>query len=256
MKRDAGAIQKYWNDRAKEDSSAQSTTMDVWLRDIESRVVCEALANYQPLSVIDVGCGDGRTTIKCAEKFPTIQFNGVDYAETMIRNAYANVNSGFNNVNFHVGDILNGLELSADFLFTTRCLINLESWEAQQTALDNICKSVISGGYFLMIENFQESHDSFNSVRSMFGLSHIPVRDHNLFFKTDALLEKLVKYFDTISFVNISSQYYLVSRVIYSKICADNGEIPDYNDAHHELASLLPFLGDFGPTKALLMRKK
>jgi hypothetical protein len=56
--------------------------------------------------------------------------------------------------------------------------------------------------------------------------------------------------------VNISSSYYLVSRVIYSKICAEKGIQPDYFDDHHRFAASLPFSGEFGPIRLICLKKR
>jgi len=257
MKGKAEEIKDYWDQRARSDSSAQSTTMDVWLREIEARVVRDAISAHIPSTVMDLGCGDGRTTLKCAETFPAITFHGFDYAAHMIGNAKQNLfKAKLENVFFDVGDVLDEIKYNADFIFTTRCLINLTSWDAQQKAIKNIRDCLAADGIYLMIENFVESQAQFNCIREEFSLPEIPIRDHNLFFERDILMSFLKKNFDVISEVNISSQYYLVSRVIYSSICAALGVEPDYNDIHHELASRLPFLGEFGPTRALTLRKK
>jgi hypothetical protein len=55
---------------------------------------------------------------------------------------------------------------------------------------------------------------------------------------------------------NISSAYYLASRVLYSRICQDSGTQPDYFDAHHRYASALPFCGEFGPVRMLCLKKR
>ena len=65
----------------------------------------------------------------------------------------------------------------------------------------------------------------------------------------------MADYFRLIKCQNISSLYYLMSRVVYSKICQETSTLPDYDDIHHRLASALPFCGDFGPTKAFLYQK-
>ena len=41
-------IRKYWDDRAVGDSSVQSTTQDVYLREIEARVLEERIERYAP----------------------------------------------------------------------------------------------------------------------------------------------------------------------------------------------------------------
>ena len=107
-----------------------------------------------------------------------------------------------------------------------------------------------------MIENFNEGQNSFNNLRKEFSLPEIPIRDHNFFFNYNQTLNFMKNFFDVIYDINISSTYYLVSRIIYSSICKVKGEVADYSDIHHELASKLPFLGNFGPTRAIIFKKK
>lgn len=257
MKKSVGAIKTYWNDRAGFDSSQQSTTMDVWLRDIESRVLAESIRRFQPSKICDVGCGDGRTTINAALSNPEAQFFGFDYSDNMVKNANENKNRhGVNNVNFAVGDVTEYSEFNKfDFMYSTRCLINLVDWSAQKKALNNIKNSLVRGGMYLMIENFIEGQNAFNSLRSSFGLPLIPIRNHNTFFHTEQLLDFMSDDFHVDSDVNISSTYYIVSRLIYSSICKEENVVPDYYDIHHELAAKLPFLGEFGPVRAIRFTK-
>jgi hypothetical protein len=107
-----------------------------------------------------------------------------------------------------------------------------------------------------MLENFIDGHDALNEVRQSFGLDEIKVRTHNCFLNRENVREFLGRAFDIEQDVNISSSYYLVSRVIYSKICQLEGVQPDYFDKHHELASQLPFSGNYGPVRMLVLTKK
>jgi len=250
-------IQSYWEGRAAADPSAQSTTQDVYLREIELRVLIERIERMKPALVADIGCGDGRTTIGIARKFPGLKFSGFDYSSAMVENARANlVTQGLANVVFVCQDIRNPLTDCFDLAYTNRCLINLPDWELQRLALRNIHQALHLGGHYLMIENFMEGHENFNRLRREFGLSEIAVRDHNLFFERNRLLLDIDGLFSVEEEVNISSTYYMVSRVVYSRICADSGVQPDYFNAHHRYAASLPFSGEFGPVRLLVLKKK
>ena len=215
-------IKKYWEDRAAGDSSAQSTTQDYYLREIECNVLYERIQKYSPDSVADVGCGDGRTTTRLASKYPKVSFSGFDYSSFMVENARKQLSSAkLPNIRFNQLDICAGLKDSFDLVYTTRCLINLPSWDLQKTAINNIHKSLTNDGVYLMVENFIEGQENFNQVRKNFGLTEIPIREHNFFFQRDRLLEYIKSRFEVEEEVNISSAYYLVSRVIYSKICSE-----------------------------------
>ena len=71
--------------------------------------------------------------------------------------------------------------------------------------------------------------------------------------------DKLVRFIDGLFVIereiNISSAYYLVSRVIYSKICDEQKKSTDYYDDHHRLAAALPFVGEYGPVRLVILRK-
>lgn len=254
---DFDEIRNYWNKRAAGDESAQSTTQDFYLREIEFRCLRDEIEKISPSSVIDAGCGDGRTTARLAEALPTIKFQGFDYSESMISNARRiHFPREVDNLQFKQGDISEPLADKGELIYTTRCLINLPNWEGQKEAIMNIQGALPSGGVYLMIENFIEGHENFNSVRALFDLPPISVRDHNCFFARDTLLSFTSPFFELVRELNVSSTYYLVSRVIYSKICAEKGVSPDYFDDHHKYGSALPFTGEFGPIRLVVFRKK
>lgn len=255
---DFDQVRNYWDQRAASDSSAQSTTMDYYLREIEFKALKAAIEKHQPESVMDIGCGDARTTARLAHTFPQITFTGGDYAAAMVANAQKNIaETGIDNLDAVFCDVSRPLPASnMALIYTTRCLINLPSWELQQQALDNISKALSAGGHYIMIENFIEGQDNFNCVRRSLGLPEISVRDHNLFFEREKLLQQIDWLFEVIEEVNISSTYYLVSRGIYSKICQENNIEPDYFDDHHKYAAELPFSGEFGPVRMVTMKRR
>jgi SAM-dependent methyltransferase len=254
---DCEQIKQYWDERAASDGSAQSTTQDYYLREIEFRVLKSAVETYLPQNVLDIGCGDARTTGRLASTFGDVSFVGCDYAESMVRNARNNVEgSGLKNLRVEEGDVVKSLpEGTFDLIYTTRCLINLPTWNLQKEALFNIAGKLSEGGIYVMIENFVEGQENFNVVRIQMGLPEIPVRFHNTFFATAALEEFISSRFEIVEQQNISSTYYLVSRVVYSKLCQTNGMEPDYFDDHHKLAAQLPFAGNFGPVRMLVLRR-
>ena len=106
-----------------------------------------------------------------------------------------------------------------------------------------------------MVENFCEGQENFNQVRKNFGLPEIPIRAHNLFFQRDNFLDYIEGRFTIEEEINISSTYYLMSRVVYSKICSVNGQQPDYFDDHHRFAAGLSFSGEYGPVRLICLKK-
>lgn len=250
-------IRNYWEGRATGDTSAQSTTQDVYLREIEMRVLIEQIGRLLPVSVADVGCGDGRTTIGIAKRLPSVMFSGFDYSDAMIQNARNNLAAfDISNVIFDSHDIRKPMAGCYDLIYTTRCLINLPDWELQRLAMRNIHQALNADGYYLMIENFIEGQENFNFLRRKFGLPEIAVRNHNLFFSREKILTDIDDLFLVEEEINISSNYYMMSRIVYSRICADGGLQPDYFNEHHRYAASLPFSGEFGPLRLMVLKKK
>ena len=245
----ADDIKKYWGERASK--GHQATTDDVYMKSIEYSVLKDRIATHKPRSVIDIGCGDGKTTVKLAEQFPEIKFRGIDNSEPMINEALKN---DVENVTFEVDDVLS-VNGSYDMAITVRCIINLPTWDKQVEALFNVHWMLPSGGIYLMIENFTSGHNKMNEARNLYGLKEIPVRDHNLFFG-EYTINALATFYDLLEDVNISSTYYLATRCVYTRICMDEGIEPDYFSPHHRYAARLPFAGDYGPIRLLVWRKK
>lgn len=252
-------VKEYWEARAKNDQGATSTTNDVYLRQIEQRVLVEKCKTFNHSSILDVGCGDARTTAVVARSLPTSRIQGVDYAAHMIQNA-TELYSEIYNIDLSVADCSLGKPSSDqlskfDIAYSTRCLINILEDEGRLSAFRFIHKVLKNGGVYLMIENFLEGHQNFNDAREVAGLPRIPVRPHNRFFDTCELEMAIDGLFELEESINISSSYYLTTRIVYSKICEEGGVQPDYNDSHHKYGSVLPFAGDCGPVYLKILRK-
>ena len=252
-------IKEYWNKRAAENrSSPHATTDDFYMREIEANAIIRTLNRFSSIEKIgDIGCGDGLCTIKASLKYTDKLFCGFDYSDKMIENAEENKQQlQCKNVSFSVHDITEKkLDQKFDMIFTTRCLININSTELQLASIKNIYESLTPNGIYLMIENFVDGQNHFNELRKQFQLPEIHIREHNLFFEHHSLINNIKGMFSLLEIENISSLYYIVSRIIYSKICQNNTQTPNYYDIHHELGSKLPFLGNFGPIKMLILQK-
>ena len=259
-------IKEYWELRAKEvQGKPSATTNDVFLRELEIRTLVTTIKQFNipsDSSAIDIGCGDGYSTLNVAQQLEGIRFLGIDYSESMINSALQRLESMpefCKRVSFFVGDATLIAEKfnpsSFDIAITDRCLINLESPEIQYDVIRQIYSILKPGGYYIAIENFVEGNEAMNAIRNSIGLPEIPIRWHNLYFKQSEFVEKTQQIFEDVQIIDFSSSYYFATRVIYSKMCQMRNEQPDYYHEIHQLAIHLPWIGAFSPIKMALIKK-
>jgi SAM-dependent methyltransferase len=260
-------IKEYWEGRAKSYGGAPAaTTEDTFLRELEIATLIRTLRELdvpQTARVLDVGCGDGYSTIRIAEALPKMSFLGIDYSEGMMSLAgrrLAACPELTNRVSFMVGDVEELEAVCAGVTYgaviSDRCLINLDSLENQFRAIAQIAKCTAGGGFYIAIENFIEGHENMNAARREVGLPPIPVRWHNLYFREYEFVRATSPFFRDITFSDFSSSYYFATRVIYSAMCQMRGETPDYNHEIHRLSVRLPPFGEFSPIRMAVLRRK
>lgn len=260
-------VKKYWDERARKFLNNQAaTTDDVHLRELEIRTIKTRLKSLDVPDesvILDVGCGDGYSTIKVAQGLPNFKFVGIDYSEHMVAIANQRLMDQpdlKSRISFSIGSVLELDKVSRDLVFdvaiSDRCLINLDSAEEQSLAISLIASRIKPAGYYIAIENFVEGQSNMNNARREVGLPEIPVRWHNLYFKEGDFAHYAEPYFDDIVFKDFSSSYYFATRVIYSAMCKMRGEEPDYDHEIHRLAVNLPWVGQFSPVRMVVLRRK
>lgn len=259
----AQEIREYWNSRAASvRNGPTATTNDVYLRKLEEATLAAELVRV-PLdnAVLDVGCGDGRTTIALAKRFPEARLRGIDYSIEMVRLAQEALRAEpdlASRISFEVGDVRELQSALGDTRFsvimTNRCLINLPDADSQYEALAGIRRHLVEDGVYLGTENFLGGQQNLNAARQAIGLPPIEIRWHNVFFDENEFRERAGVIFSDLSIINFSSAYYYATRVIYSALCKQNGEDPDYEHPIHEVAIRLPWMGDYGPIKLIRAR--
>ena len=260
-------IKQFWDERAERYSTQPAaTTDDIHLRELEIATVVQTLRELtlpQGATILDIGCGNGYSTIRIAQDSAGTFWWGLDFSDKMTRSAQEQLALHpllKDRVAFMTGDVtdLDGMchLTQFDVAITDRCLINLESKDSQRQAIRQIAKHVKQGGYWLAIENFAEGHENMNAARRAVGLEDIPVRWHNLYFEEKEFRQMASPFFEDILFRDFASSYYFATRVIYAAMCKIHNEAIDYNHAIHQLAPLLPCVGQFSPVRMVLLRRQ
>lgn len=263
---DAAEIKIYWDNRAEESNGNPSaTTQDIFLRRLEIKTLVDSITKLRingKIKILDIGCGDGYSTMNIARKISNSDFVGIDYSAKMIENARKNLaiyRELENRVTFKTGDVTAVDEIvnadEFDFIITDRCLINLISAEAQYDAIKRIYHVLKPGGFYLAIENFNEGQIELNKARAAVGLNEIKIRWHNNFFNQKEFLQQMQDIFSDVQLEEFSSAYYFATRVIYSKYCQIKNEEPDYEHEIHRLAVDLPSYGSYSPIKLAVLKK-
>lgn len=246
-------------------ASLLSTMRDKNTRRLEIKHLVSYLEDGQ--RCLEVGCGNGAASIEIskARKLDLLCF---DFSTDLIRIANQQPREGVKGViRFHEGDVLNSEiwdELSAkgepasgwDVVFTERVIINLLEWEHQKQALENMAKTLRSGGKLILLEAFKDGLEKLNRFRNLFGLGPIPVAYHNLHLEKDKTIEYLESHGMKLKEENnFLSTYYFGSRVLYPFFMRLLGKKPKYNSFFVRPFALLPSFGNHAHIKILVFEK-
>lgn len=192
-------IKNHWRGLARaHGDDVLATTKTATAKDIEIDALKRAFRHIladdpEIISVLEVGCGNGRNCIALATTFPRLQFVGFDYVPEMIAAAEqekARLGISGDRLRFMTDDVMELEHVGSeyDLIFTDRCLINLNTLELQKQAISALCSKLRAGGYFLMIENSKQTYDLQNQVRVSVGLGPRTPAAYNLFFDEEEIL--------------------------------------------------------------------
>ena len=184
-------------------------------------------------SVLDMGCGNGYSLELQKGYFK----GGIDYSEKMIeqakkREAYS--------LWFDTGDIrkIASCDESFDVVYTTRCLINLPTWEDQMQGIKECIR--VASKRVIFCEAFYEPFIKLNALRTIAGLPPLVEHDFNRYIKKSRMEELLGKF----TCVDFSSVYYLGSRFIRELTSIpDTSYSNEINEIFYDLQHIYPAEG-------------
>ena len=265
-------IDHYREQAVKWKDDARSTMEDETIRNLEVDKLVETVglliarsSKYaEEFSILDLGCGNGYTVGVMSEKFPA-KFTGFDMSDDMLDVA---INRDLPGVDFKVCDITieeDAPEAAFDIVYTERCLINILDEGEQIRAMYSVCRMLKPGGFYVMMESFQDGTELTNKARMELGIDPIGPPFHNLFFDKNRLFEAINPIFHVVDFADIRgnghhgkedqhflSSYYFMSRVFYPSVTqADVVR----NTEFVKFFSFLPPMGEYAPTQCVLLQK-
>src|SRR5262249_16002097 len=141
-----------------------------------------------------------------------------------------------------------------DFIYAIRVFQNMESLQTQKSVFDTLRGLLKSAGFLLCVESYLDGYTRLNADREKLGLSTLPIHSH---------LTLLTQEFDDFASGKmklikrdfLSSSYYLVTRLLYTYIAKMSNEPIDYNHPIHQVAAMIPQIGEYGPQRANLYQK-
>jgi ubiquinone/menaquinone biosynthesis C-methylase UbiE len=230
---------------------------------IEHFIRVTAGLQSRPRRVLDAGCGNAFTLERLSLAAPQDEHWGVDASIDMLavgcrRPAARRLAAGS-------AQSLPFAAPSFDIVVSQRCLINILDWEGQREALAEIARILRPGGFFLMIEGFEDGLRANNQARRECGLEELRPAHHNLYLEKTILFAELGRWFRVVEpqeldpdepdrlASNFLSSHYFVARVLYAAL--NKGEWVR-NAEVMKFFSFLPPLGNYSPIQALVLKRE
>jgi ubiquinone/menaquinone biosynthesis C-methylase UbiE len=259
----AKQIERFWTKQARVHGTAPTASWsDVRVMELEQREILRYLDDGD--KVLDVGCGNGCTTIKIAEQ-KRLWMRGVDCVPAMLQQAQRNLMRRRSNVkgrlSFSAGNITNLREKSNQFdkLIAIRVVINLDSWEQQLGALRECARVLKTGGLLLLSDATTQGWRNLNRLRTEWGLPEIPMPSFNLYLDQEKVVEAISDRLLLVEIVNFSSTYFIGTRIVKPLLIRALGSEIDPADPNMEWnrwCAQLPPWGDYGTQKLFVFRKR
>lgn len=257
-------IRRYYS--ARKGKEKYSTSPDHNLKELEIDFI---LAHIKGPDILDLGCGNGYTLLRIAEKLKG-NLTGVDFSSGMINGAEHLSKTHDAPLKckpvFLQRDVLTftperGMG-SVDTVITERFLLNLPARSLQHAVIKRIHSFLRPGGTYIMIEGSKEGLIALNKLRRAAGLKPIPDRGRDNLssrkFNNTAITVFLKSYFDIID-TKTFDLYYILSRIIYPYFVFP--EDPKYTDPMNTIARVLHQHADLdssgiGHVKGYVLKKR
>lgn len=261
-------IKDFWDNQAVTHKQSPSASWsDNWAIDLEIEAIGEHL-KCNGRNILDVGCANGFAAFRHLETMDIDCFIGVDFSEAMIEQAKSKKrtwrNRNFDKLLFEVGDVRN-LQYDSDnfnIVYTTRCLINLPTWQEQIQGINECIRVCKKGGTIIFSEGFYEPLQKLNAIRLLSGLGPLVEHDFNRYLKKSRLelllnqkkeSEEIQSYYCN----DFSSVYYFGSRFL-RELLTDPSKYEGYsnpiNKEFYELEKKYSGSG-FGIQQAYIIKK-
>ncbi len=259
----AKQIERYWTRQAQLHGTAPAASWsDVRVIELEQREILPYLDDGD--RVLDVGCGNGSTTLHIAER-RRVRMKGVDFVPAMIRQAKRNLEQRkarvLGQVSFSVGNItaLEEEDNRFDKVMAIRVVINLGSWKQQLAGLRECARVLKTGGLLLLSDATLRGWRNLNRLRGEWGLPEIPMPAFNLYLDQDRMVAAVSDRLVLIETTNFSSTYFVATRILKPLLIKASGARLDASDPGMEWnhwCAQLPAWGDYGTQKLFVFRKK
>ena len=138
-------------------------------------------------------------------------------------------------------------------------LINLLNESDQRKAFAELSRVLAPGGFYFMIEAFEEPFHGLNEVRAELGMPPIPMPFHNLFFKESIIAEMGRWGFQPHSMgvePNFLSTHYFIARILHEAVRGKDSKIHNTRFVEFFDQALPENVGNYGAIKFYSFRKR
>lgn len=219
-------IKQYWEAKSLtplDDMGLRPTGRDSYLQQALETAILKHLPAGK--SILDVGCGDGASSVIFAKGSQAKSLVGIDYVENYIKQAKElGAREGLVNAQFMHGDVLDLAKtvkpyLPVDVAITIRCLINLPEESQQFKAVDNIIDCLPKGGLYICSEGWEESWAALDRLRERCGLDKMYLVPHNKLVNKERFIEHLAPKAELVAYESLGF-YVFLSRVLQPLVTA------------------------------------
>jgi len=223
---------QFWESVSKAPTDSEGlrpTARDPYLQRSIENIIEQWLS--PTIRLLDVGCGDGESTLRFAGGVQSAL--GVDYIPAFVEQAKATMaDRNIENASFELADIM---DLSAirerhglfDLVVCIRCLINLANWSNQSKALGELAACVKPSGLLLISEGWDDGMEGLNVLRARANLTPIKVVDYNVMLRRAEFESELRRYFEILDYKSLGL-YLFMSRVVQPLLVAPNSPAHDH----------------------------
>ena len=232
-----------------------ATSRDYNARELEIQSLLE---NIIPGRMVDLGCGNGVTLLRIAEKLIASEMIGVDFSEHLIEGAKRLALSSplEKRPRFLCADaieyIASAPDASLDCVITERFIQNLPSKERQRQVMSDIFRALKPGGRALVCEGSDEGFEKLNNLRASVGLAGIPATSADNVTAIRLEDTEFERFAGAVGFILAAkhgySWFFTVARVLHPLLVAPESPRFDakINDIARQIQAHLPFDPGYG----------